>query len=87
MRLAPTPVVALNRAVAVAEVDGAAAGLALVDELRLSAYQPWHAARAELLRRLGRRSEAQAAYDEAIALSTNSAERAWLRRRQDVPAR
>jgi RNA polymerase sigma-70 factor (ECF subfamily) len=78
----PTPVVALNRAVAVAEVDGAAAGLALVDELDLPRHQLFHAVRADLLRRLGRAAEATAAYDAAIALTANEPERAFLRRRR-----
>jgi RNA polymerase sigma-70 factor (ECF subfamily) len=79
----PSPVVALNRAVAVAEVDGPEVGLALVEQLPLAAYHPWAATRADLLRRLGRRDEARAAYDEAIALTGNEAERAFLRRRRD----
>jgi len=79
--LAPTPVVALNRAVARAEVRGAAAGLAAVDELRssgLDGYYLFHAARADLLRRLGRDEEAAAAYATARGLTTNSAEQAFL---------
>ena len=78
----PTPVVALNRAVAVAEVDGAAAGLALVEELDLPRHQLFHAVRADLLRRLGRAAEATAAYDAAIALTANEPERALLQRRR-----
>ncbi|HVV14694.1 RNA polymerase sigma factor [Amycolatopsis sp.] len=81
----PTPVVALNRAVAVAEVDGPAAGLALVDRLDLRGYHLFHAIRADLLRRLGRRDEAALAYDEAIARATNTAEREFLTRsRQEL---
>jgi RNA polymerase sigma-70 factor, ECF subfamily len=81
-RLDPTPVVALNRAVAVAELDGPAVGLALVDRLPLEGYHAWHAARADLLRRLGRSGEAKQAYDDAIASTQNSAERAYLSRKR-----
>jgi RNA polymerase sigma-70 factor (ECF subfamily) len=83
---APTPVVALNRAVAVAEVDGPAAALALVDGLDLGAYHLFHAVRADLLRRLGRRADAVAAYDAALALTENAAERAFLERRRTSTA-
>ena len=79
--LTPTPVVALNRAVALAEVRGPAAGLAAVDELRssgLDGYYLFHAARADLLRRLGRGEEAAAAYATARALTTNPVEQAFL---------
>jgi len=79
----PTPVVALNRAVAVAEVDGPAAALALVDRLPLEGYYLFHAIRADLLRRLGRAQEATAAYDAAMARTENSAERAFLARRKN----
>jgi len=81
--IAPSPVIALNRAVAVAEVEGPEAGLAFVDELRddLDAYHLHHAIRADLLRRLGRDAEAAAAYEAAIALTENVAERGLLRRR------
>ncbi|HUQ79702.1 MAG TPA: RNA polymerase sigma factor [Gemmatimonadaceae bacterium] len=82
MAIAPSPVVALNRAVAVAEVDGPEAALALVDMLRLPDYRQLHAIRADLLRRLGRRIDAAAEYDAAIAVSENSAERAFLTRRR-----
>ncbi len=78
--LAPTPVVALNRAVAIGEVDGPAAALALVDELDLDNYYPFHATRADLLRRLGRESEAAAAYTRAADLASTEAERHFLRR-------
>jgi RNA polymerase sigma-70 factor (ECF subfamily) len=71
-------VVALNRAVAVAEVHGPAAALAAVDELDLGAYHLFHATRADLLARLGRRAEAAAAYGRARELTTNEAERAFL---------
>jgi RNA polymerase sigma-70 factor (ECF subfamily) len=74
----PTPVVALNRAVALAEVHGPQAALDLIDRLDLDSYQPFHATRADLLRRLGRKPEAAAAYQAAIALSSNDTERAYL---------
>ena len=80
--LAPGPVVALNRAVAVAEVDGPAAALALVDALELHEYYLFHAIRADFLRRLGRASEAAEAYTAAIARTENSAERTYLERRR-----
>ncbi len=78
LAVAPSPVVALNRAVAVAEVDGPAAALALVDGLDLSGYYLFHAIRADLLRRLGRPAEAEVAYEFAIARSGNAIERAHL---------
>jgi RNA polymerase sigma-70 factor, ECF subfamily len=80
LAIAPSPVVALNRAVAVAEVEGPEAGLALVDGLELGDFHLFHAIRAELLRRLGRDDEAARAYDEAIARGGNAAEREFLRR-------
>jgi RNA polymerase sigma-70 factor, ECF subfamily len=80
LALAPSPVVALNRAVAVAEVQGPAAALALVDALDLDGYHLFHAVRADLLRRLGRDAEAAAAYEAAIARTHNAAERAFLER-------
>ena len=76
--LAPGPVVALNRAVAVAEVDGPAAALALVDGLDLPRHHLLPAVRADLLRRLGRDAEAAAAYEEALALAGNAADRTFL---------
>lgn len=82
IRIDPSPIVALNRAVAVAELDGAEVGLALVDGLPLAGYHAWHAARADLLRRLGRSAEAKTAYDAAIAATQNSAERAYLSRKR-----
>ena len=85
--LTPTPVVALNRAVAIAEVDGPEVGLAEVDRNPLPAYHPWRVARAELLRRLGRSAEARAEYDAALDLVDNPAERAHLTRRRDQLAR
>jgi RNA polymerase sigma-70 factor (ECF subfamily) len=80
--IAPTPVVALNRAVALAEVAGPAAALEAVGELPLADYHLYHAIRADLLRRLGRGTEAAAAYDRAIALAENAAERAFLATRR-----
>ncbi|HKH94025.1 MAG TPA: RNA polymerase subunit sigma-24, partial [Gemmatimonadaceae bacterium] len=80
--IAPSPIVALHRAVAVAEVDGPEAGLALVDALALDDHHLQHAIRADLLRRLGRDTEAAAAYDAAIARADNAAERAFLERRR-----
>ena len=78
--LAPSPVVALNRAVAVAEVEGPETALALVDGLGLPDYYLFHAIRASLFRRLGRDGEAALAYDAAIAHAGNAAERDFLRR-------
>src|SRR5215211_2299900 len=80
MATAPSPVVALHRAVAVAEVQGPAAALALVDGLDLDGYHLFHAVRADLLRRLGRDAEAAQAYEAAIARTQNAAERAFLER-------
>jgi RNA polymerase sigma-70 factor (ECF subfamily) len=77
--------VRLNRAVAVAEVDGPSVALAEIDRLAgaLDGYHAFHATRADLLRRLGRSGESRAAYDQAIALAGNPAERAYLTRRRD----
>jgi RNA polymerase sigma-70 factor, ECF subfamily len=83
VRLDPSPIVALNRAVAVAELDGPGVALALVDGLPLTGYHAWHATRADLLRRLGRSADAKQAYDAAIAATQNSAERAYLSRKRD----
>jgi len=80
----PTPVVALNRAVALAEVEGPASALVIVDGLELDGYHPFHATRADLLRRLGRSAEAAAAYDRAIELTANPAEQALLTARRDA---
>jgi RNA polymerase sigma-70 factor, ECF subfamily len=79
LALAPTPVVALNRAIAIGEVHGPAVALALVDELDLDNYHPFHATRADLLRRLGRHREAAAAYERAAAMAPTEAERDFLR--------
>jgi RNA polymerase sigma-70 factor (ECF subfamily) len=76
-----SPVVRLNRAVAVAEADGPAAALAIVDQLDLPDYQYWHSTRAELLRRLGRRDEARAEYRRALDLARTAPERRYLERR------
>ena len=89
LAVAPSPVVALNRAVALAEVDGPAAALAVVGELGAAAgrgldgYYLYHAIRADLLRRLGRAGEAAAAYDAALARAANAAEQDFLRRQRD----
>ncbi|WP_037603515.1 RNA polymerase sigma factor [Streptacidiphilus rugosus] len=85
VRLDPSPVVALNRAVAIAELDGPQVALAAVDRLgdRLSGYHPFHATRADLLRRLGHDAEARAAYDRAVELAGNTAESAALTRRRN----
>ena len=79
LAVAPTPVVALNRAIAIGEVRGPAAALALVDDLDLDNYYPFHATRADLLRRLGRHAEAAAAYERAAAMAPTNAERDFLR--------
>jgi RNA polymerase sigma-70 factor (ECF subfamily) len=81
LALTPTPVVALNRAVAVAEVEGPEAALTIVDGLDLDRFHLFHAIRADFLRRLGRTSEAAQAYEEALARTGNEAERAFLRKR------
>lgn len=85
-RVDPSPIVLLNRAIAVAEVDGPEVGLASVDRLAsaLDGYHALHVARADLLARLGRRTDALAAYDRAIELAGNPAERAHLTRRRDA---
>jgi RNA polymerase sigma-70 factor (ECF subfamily) len=83
LALQPSPIVELNRAVAVAELDGPEVAFGIVDRLDLASYHPWHVARAELLRRLGRYDEARAAYDRALDLTGNEAERAHLMGRRD----
>jgi RNA polymerase sigma-70 factor (ECF subfamily) len=89
VRLDPSPIVALNRAVAVAELDGPEVALAVVDRLddRLAGYHAYQATRADLLRRLGRGEEARTAYDKAIELAGNTAETAALARRRDLIGR
>jgi RNA polymerase sigma-70 factor (ECF subfamily) len=83
--LDPSPIVALNRAIALGEVESPQTALASIDYLEgtLNAYHPFHAARADLLRRLGKIQEARQAYERAIGLSGNTAESAALRRRRD----
>jgi len=85
LAVTPTPVVALNRAIAIGEVQGPTAALALVDELDLDNYYPLHATRADLLRRLGRTSEAASAYERAAAMAPTDAERDFLRLRGRAP--
>jgi RNA polymerase sigma-70 factor (ECF subfamily) len=80
-RLTRSPVVELNRAIAVAEADGLEQGLALLDALELDGYHYLHSARADLLRRLDRRAEAAAAYERALELATAEPERRFLERR------
>ena len=86
LAVAPGPVVALNRAVAVAEVEGPEAALRLVDALDLDRYHLYHAIRADFLRRLGRTAEAAVAYEAAIASSQNVAERQFLQRGEAIQA-
>jgi RNA polymerase sigma-70 factor, ECF subfamily len=83
-RLDASPIVGLNRAIAIGEIEGPDAAVTAIDRLgdALDGYHAFHATRAELLRRLGRRTEARAAYDRAIALAGNTAERAHLSRRR-----
>jgi RNA polymerase sigma-70 factor (ECF subfamily) len=85
VRLDPSPIVALNRAIAVAELDGPQVALAAVDRLQdqLAGYHAYHATRADLLRRLGQSQPSRAAYDQAIELAGNTAETAALTRRRD----
>jgi RNA polymerase sigma-70 factor, ECF subfamily len=87
LAVAPTPVVALNRAIAIAEVHGPAAALALVDELDLDNYYAFHATRADLLRRLGRHTQATAAYQRAAAMAPTGAERDFLQHGGRAPRR
>jgi RNA polymerase sigma-70 factor (ECF subfamily) len=81
MALTPNPVIALNRAVAVAELEGPQMALKLVDELELRHYYLWHAVRGELLRRCGRATESESAYSSALALCENEREREFLRKK------
>jgi RNA polymerase sigma-70 factor (ECF subfamily) len=83
--LDPSPIIALNRAIAVAELDGPEVALAAVDRLedKLAGYHAYHATRADLLRRLGQSQQSRAAYDKAIELAGNTAETAYLTRRRD----
>ena len=80
-RIEPTPIVELNRAVAVAMAHGPELGLELMERIDLPGYHLLHAARADLLRRLERNDEAAAAYRDALALEMNSGDRAFLERR------
>lgn len=81
--LDPSPIVALNRAIAVAELDGPEVALAAIDRLDLDGYHAFHAARADLLHRTGRGTESLVAYDRAIELADNTGEIAYLTRRRD----
>ena len=85
VRIDPSPIITLNRAIAVAELDGPEVALATVDRLedRLAGYHAYHATRADLLRRMGRSQQSRAAYDKAIELAGNTAETAYLTRRRD----
>jgi RNA polymerase sigma-70 factor (ECF subfamily) len=86
MAYAPTALVELNRAVALAEVDGPDVALAVVDRLDLGHYYLFHATRADLLQRVGRPAEAAEAYGAALAITTNSAERKFLEQRLQATA-
>ena len=81
LAITPTPIVALNRAVAVAEIDGPRAALEMIDELPLEHYYLFHAIRADLLRRLGHADQAEAAYRAAIGRTGNAAEIAFMEER------
>jgi RNA polymerase sigma-70 factor (ECF subfamily) len=85
VRIDPSPIVALNRAIAVAELDGPEVALSITDRIEgeLAGYHAYHVTRADLLRRLGRSQESRAAYDKAIELAGNTAEIAFLTRRRD----
>ncbi|MEY2553157.1 MAG: polymerase sigma-70 factor, subfamily [Ilumatobacteraceae bacterium] len=82
----PTSIVALNRAIAIAELDGPASALAILDDVDLDQYHLYHAARADLLERLGRAEEADVAYAHALALTSNAVEREHLKRRRQGAA-
>ncbi len=84
LAISPTPIAALNRAVAVAETNGPQAALDLIDELPLEHYYLFHAIRADLFRRLGRRDRAEAAYRAAIERTDNTAEIAFMQERISV---
>ena len=87
LTLAPFPVVALNRAVALAEVEGPGAALAVVDDLALDRYHLYHSTRGDLLQRLGRTTEAADAFTRAADLATNTEERRYLQARRSDAAR
>jgi RNA polymerase sigma-70 factor (ECF subfamily) len=84
VRLDPSPIIALNRAITVVELDGPEVALAAIDRLEdaLAGHHAYHATRADLLRRLGRSQKARAAYDKAIELAGNTADTAYLKRRR-----
>jgi RNA polymerase sigma-70 factor (ECF subfamily) len=84
IQLTPTPIVALNRAIAIAELDGPEPALAILDGLDLQGYHLYHAARAELLHQLGKYNDAAVAYERALSLTTNAVEQDHLRRRRDT---
>jgi RNA polymerase sigma-70 factor (ECF subfamily) len=84
LAMTPTPVIAMNHAIALAEVRGPEAALTILDELDLDEYHLFHAARADLLRRLGRPDEAAGAYARAAALAASDAERAFLLGRMET---
>jgi RNA polymerase sigma-70 factor (ECF subfamily) len=86
VRLTGSPIVELNRAIAVAEAEGAEAGLFLVDRLDLDGYQYFHSTRADLLRRLGRSDEARTEYERALELADSEPERRFLQRRASEAA-
>ena len=79
-----SPVVEMNRAIAIAELDGPGAGLAILDRLHLDHYRYFHSTRAELLRRAGRHAEARVAFERALALAQTEPERQFLRDRVDT---
>ena len=81
VRLTGSPVVEMNRAIAVAEADGPESGLVIIDRLDLDSYQYFHSTRGELLRRLGRADEARAAFERALELARAEPERRFLKRR------
>jgi RNA polymerase sigma-70 factor (ECF subfamily) len=87
LRITPSPIVALNRAIAVAELDGPQAALELINELPLDSYHLYHAIRADLLRRLGHKDQAEAAYRAAIERTDNAAEIAFMKRRTAAMSR
>ncbi|MEO7836986.1 MAG: RNA polymerase sigma factor [Acidimicrobiales bacterium] len=87
LMFAPTPIVLLNRAVALAEVEGAAAALGAVEDLDLAHYHLFHATRADLFERVGRNTEAAEAYDAALTLATNTSERKFLTQRREALSR
>lgn len=87
LALTPNPVIAMNRAVAVGEVDGPLVALALLDDLALQNYYLFHAIQADLLARAGRKAEAMVAYERAIGLTTNAAEREFLERGRNAVVR